>query len=61
MLAGGSSESAQNALKQPRVNTEEEKYGRNDLVTITDGTSTETVKFKKAEDRIARGGWRIVK
>jgi preprotein translocase subunit SecA len=38
----------------------ERTYGRNDLVTITDGTHTETVKYKKAEERIQSGAWRIV-
>lgn len=36
------------------------QYGRNDLVTITDGTTTETIKFKKAEERLVRGDWKIV-
>ncbi len=34
-------------------------YGRNDLVTISDGVTTETVKFKKAEAKIAQG-FRII-
>ncbi len=33
--------------------------GRNDVVTITNGTVTETVKYKKAEEKLATG-WRIV-
>lgn len=33
--------------------------GRNDLVTITDGNVTETMKFKKAEPLIS-SGWKIV-
>ena len=36
------------------------KVGRNELVTITNGTETETVKFKKAEEKLRAGGWRIV-
>ena len=36
------------------------KYGRNDKVTITDGTTTEEMKFKKAEPLLASGKWRIV-
>ncbi len=35
------------------------EYGRNDLVTITDGVTTETVKYKKAEAKIAQG-FRII-
>ena len=38
----------------------EEKVGRNELVTITDGTKIETMKYKKAEPLIATGSWSIV-
>jgi preprotein translocase subunit SecA len=34
--------------------------GRNDRVTITNGTETTSMKFKKAEPLLASGGWRIV-
>jgi preprotein translocase subunit SecA len=33
--------------------------GRNDMVTITNGTETETVKYKKAEERLA-AGWQLL-
>lgn len=33
-------------------------YGRNDLVTITDGSKTQTIKYKKAES-LLQNGWRI--
>ncbi len=36
------------------------KIGRNELVTITDGTETRQMKFKKAEGLLASGGWKIV-
>ncbi len=36
------------------------KIGRNDMVTITDGSETKDMKFKKAEPLIASGAWRIV-
>lgn len=35
------------------------KYGRNDSVTITNGTETREMKYKKAEELLAKG-WRIV-
>lgn len=35
------------------------KLGRNDMVTVTNGTETKELKFKKAEELIAQG-WRIV-
>ncbi|MFA5877646.1 MAG: preprotein translocase subunit SecA [Candidatus Paceibacterota bacterium] len=36
-----------------------EKLGRNDKVTITDGVETKEMKFKKAEEYLAKG-WKIV-
>jgi hypothetical protein len=35
-------------------------YERNEKVTITNGTETRTLKFKKAEALIASGQWRMV-
>ncbi len=35
-------------------------HGRNDLVTISDGKETQTVKYKKAEALIATGSWKII-
>jgi preprotein translocase subunit SecA len=35
-------------------------YGRNDYVTITNGSVTESMKYKKAEPLIGSGEWRIV-
>jgi preprotein translocase subunit SecA len=60
-LVGGSSTEAtkpDDASRAPIRN--ENKVGRNEMVTITDGTHTETVKYKKAEERIASGAWRVV-
>ncbi|MFZ2886920.1 MAG: preprotein translocase subunit SecA [Minisyncoccia bacterium] len=42
------------------ANAGAKKYGRNDKVTVTDGTTTEEMKFKKAEPLLATGKWRIV-
>ncbi len=39
---------------------EKRTYGRNDHVTVTNGKETKEMKFKKAEDLIAGGEWRIV-
>ena len=55
--AGGGTE-AQKTASAPRTNTE--VYGRNDMVTITNGTDTQEMKYKKAEELIAGGEWRIV-
>lgn len=35
-------------------------FGRNEMVTITNGTDTKEVKYKKAEPLIQGGEWRIV-
>jgi preprotein translocase subunit SecA len=51
---------AARALTASAAPTGEKKYGRNDKVTITDGTKTEEMKFKKAEPLLASGKWRIV-
>ncbi|MEN9920685.1 MAG: hypothetical protein RL538_578 [Candidatus Parcubacteria bacterium] len=37
-----------------------EEIGRNELVTITNGTETRELKYKKAEELLA-GGWTVVK
>ncbi len=36
------------------------EYGRNDRVTITNGTDTKEMKFKKAEPLLAGGVWKVV-
>src|SRR3989344_1541548 len=36
------------------------EYGRNDKVTLTNGTETLEMKYKKAEAMLATGDWRIV-
>ena len=38
----------------------EEKIGRNEVVTVTNGTDTKTMKFKKAEALLSQG-WSLVK
>ncbi len=35
-------------------------FGRNDMVTITNGTDTQVVKYKKAEHLLESGEWKIV-
>ena len=41
--------------------TDESEMGRNDKVTITNGTETQEMKYKKAEPLIKSGEWRLVK
>tara|TARA_B100000745_G_scaffold290355_1_gene229213 strand:- start:10115 stop:12604 length:2490 start_codon:yes stop_codon:yes gene_type:complete len=52
--SGGSETASTGALAKKK------EYGRNDLVTITDGKETKEVKFKKAES-LLESGWKIVK
>ena len=54
---GGGTE-AQKAAKEPRVS--EKQPGRNDMVKITNGTETKELKFKKAQELLEGGQWRIV-
>ncbi|MBC8427996.1 MAG: peptide deformylase [Candidatus Pelagibacter sp.] len=43
---------------QPLIS--DKKYGRNERVTITDGTDTKTIKWKKAKALVDDGEWDIV-
>jgi preprotein translocase subunit SecA len=52
-------QAAKKAAKQEPVQ-KEVQYARNDIVTITDGSQTQELKFKKAEELLANG-WTIVK
>ncbi len=47
------------AANIPERNTSH-KIGRNDVVTITNGTETKEMKYKKAEELIAGGQWKLV-
>lgn len=60
-LVGGGAEAQQSAHEQAHTPVRNEvKVGRNEFVTITNGTDTETMKFKKAEPLIASGDWSVV-
>jgi preprotein translocase subunit SecA len=41
------------------IRNTEEKIGRNDIITITNGTDTQEMKYKKAE-KFLREGWQVV-
>nr|MBP7770875.1 preprotein translocase subunit SecA [Candidatus Paceibacterota bacterium] len=49
------------AAPQGQAAAPEGEMGRNDKVTITNGTETQEMKYKKAEPLIASGEWRLVK
>ncbi len=58
-LTGGARQTAPES--KPNVpERKEEKIGRNEMVTITNGQKTEHMKYKKAEALIQKEGWRIV-
>jgi preprotein translocase subunit SecA len=56
LIGGGDSQSSPK-LQNP---SGEKKIGRNDIVEITDGTTTQKLKFKKAEPLISSGKWKLV-
>ncbi len=43
-----------------RETSSRKKIGRNETVTITNGTETRELKFKKAEPLLASGEWKVV-
>ncbi|MFT5036448.1 MAG: preprotein translocase subunit SecA [Candidatus Azotimanducaceae bacterium] len=50
-------ETANTKVQQQRINTQ--AHGRNDLVSVTNGTDTKEMKYKKAES-LLNDGWKIV-
>lgn len=53
---GESAKSASSPVQRINDNT----YGRNDVVIVSNGTETKEMKYKKAESLIAEGEWKIV-
>lgn len=47
-------------IKENKTIRNTEQFNRNDLVTITNGTETSVVKYKKAEPLLLTGEWTIV-
>ena len=39
---------------------DEPKIGRNDLVDITNGKETKSLKYKKAQTLIESGEWKVI-
>ena len=47
--------------QSPRnVIRDEPKYGRNEIVEITNGQETKELKYKKAQSMIESGEWKII-
>lgn len=59
-LVGGSTETNTQRVEKSAPVVKEAEVGRNELVTITNGTETRELKFKKAEALLAEGSWQIV-
>jgi preprotein translocase subunit SecA len=59
LTLGGGSEEAKTASRSAPIE-KGTQIGRNEMVTITDGTKTETMKYKKAEPLLQEGSWTIV-
>jgi len=57
--ANSNSGNAQTNTKEPVVNNQSDLIGRNDLVTVTNGSEQRTLKYKKAETLLAEG-WKLV-
>jgi len=58
--AGVTAQSKANTTTAARTPvTNDVVHGRNDLVTITNGTDTQTIKYKKAEPLLEKG-WELV-
>ena len=56
LIAIGGGES--NAAQAMSIKFDGKRYGRNDIVTITNGSEEQTMKYKKAEEMLS-AGWRI--
>jgi len=54
----GGDSNAKSSPPAQRVN--DKTYGRNDIVTVSDGKETKEMKYKKAEVLIAEGKWKII-
>lgn len=60
-LAGGAPDADRgNAGSSSQPAKREVAFERNEMVTITNGTETKEMKYKKAEPLITSGGWKIV-
>jgi preprotein translocase subunit SecA len=51
---------AARSISATSIPTTKKEYERNDRITITNGTETMEMKYKKAEALLATGQWRIV-
>ncbi|PIR84929.1 preprotein translocase subunit SecA [Candidatus Kaiserbacteria bacterium CG10_big_fil_rev_8_21_14_0_10_47_16] len=59
--AGGAENTSGDSKAAHQQAVKKHQYGRNDMVTITNGTETEEMKYKKAEGLLETGEWTIKK
>jgi len=52
---------AAQSITAPSAAPVRKEFGRNDKVTITNGTETKEMKFKKAEPLLSSGEWKLVR
>ena len=53
-------ETSQKDIQPQPVKIEETRFGRNDIIKITNGKDTKELKFKKAKSFIESGEWKIL-
>ena len=53
-------EGAESITKSQTTVRTQKKIGRNEIVTITNGSSTKELKYKKAEELLAGGEWKLL-
>jgi preprotein translocase subunit SecA len=53
-------ETSQKDTQPQPVKIEETRFGRNDIIKITNGKDTKELKFKKAKSLIESGEWKIL-
>ncbi len=57
---GARTEEGEQEKARPLVKSADKEYGRNDIVSITNGKETKQMKYKKAEELLRGGVWRVV-
>ena len=59
-IGSDKTETSQKDIQPQPVKIEETRFGRNDIIKITNGKDTKELKFKKAKSLIESGEWKIL-
>ena len=59
-IGSDKTETSQKDIQPQPVKIEETRFGRNDIIKITNGKDTKELKFKKAQSLIESGEWKIL-